>query len=135
MRVMIITRILLLVEAVSAHTGVAHIGDYPGSAAATTKARGTLVLDHIAGTDMLEIKGVLTGLEPSSSGGWHIHTGFKCTVAADEDANMVVGGHYYPDMLIDPWIKVKFAANAKVRSARPFAPHVARFVRCHAPKA
>ena len=135
MRVINIARILLLLDGVLAHTGVAHIGDYPGSTTSTTKARGTLVLDHIAGTDMLEIKGVLTGLEPSSSGGWHIHTGCKCTVAADEDASMVVGGHYYPDMLIDPWIKVKYTANAKVRSARPLASHVARFVRCHAPKA
>ena len=34
------------------------------------------------GMKMLHIEGVLAGLAPSSTGGWHIHEGFGCTASA-----------------------------------------------------
>ena len=43
------------------------------------------------------VSGVLTGLEPSTSGGWHVHSGFSCT---DTDG---AGGHYFDGLGSDPW--------------------------------
>jgi Cu/Zn superoxide dismutase len=91
---------------------VVHIGKYPGSTATTSPA-GTLEVKHVDGANLLQITGVITGLEPGLTGGWHIHTGYTCTVEAGEDPNWHVGGHYYPTMAIDPWFDVRYTADSR----------------------
>ena len=54
----------------------------------------------------LTVSGVLTGLEPSTSGGWHVHTGSSCTDAAG------AGGHYFDGLATDPWLPVKWHSDA-----------------------
>jgi hypothetical protein len=58
---------------------------------------GTLLLQDGAG-GALHIVGLITGLTPLSSGGWHIHTGVTCDTAARAD-----GKHYYDEAAGDPW--------------------------------
>ena len=68
---------------------------------------GMLKFSSVGST--LTVSGVLTGLEPSTSGGWHVHSGFSCTDAAG------AGGHYYDGLGSDPWCSdcVKWYSDAK----------------------
>ena len=43
------------------------------------------------------MRGVMGGLEPSVTAGFHIHAGYTC-----DDADGV-GGHYYDGLSDDPW--------------------------------
>ena len=45
----------------------------------------------------VHFKGMLVGLEPSVTGGWHVHTGYSCEDTA------AVGGHYFDGLTPDPW--------------------------------
>ena len=70
---------------------IVEMGAYPG---VTSTVGGTLFIEQASGQPMISVRGFLTGLEASvASGGWHIHTGFKCETAED------VGGHYFPRMV------------------------------------
>ena len=77
-------------------TALAHISHYPGT---PPGPKGTLALQSSGGT--LTIFGVITGLTPSSRGGWHIHTGFSCDSADLVDVGVA---HYFPGMTADPWL-------------------------------
>jgi len=72
---------------------VAAIGTYPDYVG--TAPAGTIAVTQTA--DGIAIQGVLTGLAGSATGGFHIHTGYTCSVAAE------VGGHYFDGMPSDPW--------------------------------
>lgn len=61
--------------------GVLHVNDEPGGG--------------------IHFHGTLAGLEPFATGGFHIHTGYTCADAAY--AATSVGGHYWPNMVSDPW--------------------------------
>jgi len=74
-------------------TFVALLGAYPGYNGLAPA--GTIVVTEMAGG--IEVRGTLTGLEASASGGIHIHSGFSCENGAD------VGGHYYDGLNSDPW--------------------------------
>ena len=80
---------------------------YVGYAGGQT-VNGMLRLTSEAG-GALTVSGVLTGLEPSTSGGWHVHAGASCTDAAG------AGGHYYDGLGSDPWCSdcVKWYSDAK----------------------
>ena len=102
----------LLISSVAAHTGVVHLGSYPDSVSSTGFVTGgTLTVHHVDGANLLQISGIITGLQPGSQGGWHIHTGYKCVLAEGEDASTIVGGHYFPQMVTDPWTVVKYTAD------------------------
>ena len=64
-----------------------------------------MVLQHRGSS--LHIFGIITGLDPNSQGGWHIHTGFTC-----DDAT-AVGGHYYDPNGEDDWIPIKWRSDSK----------------------
>ena len=85
----------------STKRAVAHIGRYPGT---PPGPGGTLVLE--TKRDSLSIFGILTGLTPSSTGGWHVHVGFTC-----EDSDSV-GGHYKLESGADPWTAIKYTSDA-----------------------
>jgi Cu/Zn superoxide dismutase len=68
---------------------------------------GTLVVQASAG--VLRVYGFLTGLHASTTGGWHIHTGYQCSNAATQ------GGHYCLDGTecgSDPWAGVTYTSDA-----------------------
>ena len=68
---------------------------------------GMLKFSSVGST--LTVSGVLTGLEPSTSGGWHVHSGFSCTDTAG------AGLHYFDGLGSDPWCSdcVKWYSDAK----------------------
>jgi len=83
---------------------VASFSKYPGSTVTQT-IQGVLQLTAISGSSGLRIKGMLTGLEPGKTGGWHVHSGFTCSDAA------LVGGHYYDGLATDSWIPTRYLAD------------------------
>ena len=86
---------LALAGVASASGGsVVFLGAYPGYAG-NLSVTGTLRVSSTAGGIALE--GIVAGLEPSATGGMHVHVGFTC-----DDAESV-GGHYYDGMTSDPW--------------------------------
>ena len=120
---------LLCAAPAAAHKAVVQLGAYPGisplvassppappaggggggAAVLTYSLGGTLVVEHVAGSNMIAMRGVLTGLEASVTAGWHIHAGYTCSTpnpASD------IGGHYFPGMATDPWNAVKYASDA-----------------------
>ena len=72
---------------------IVEIGQYPGETSRI--ARGTLAVQSSGGS--LHFNGIVTGLEPGQTGGWHVHSGFTCDDAAK------VGGHYFKAGSADPW--------------------------------
>lgn len=76
------------------------MGSYPGT---TSTLGGVLTVRDNGGS--LTISGTLTGLEPSVTGGWHVHTGKTCSNASE------VYGHYYTTAP-DPWTPVKYTSDA-----------------------
>jgi len=85
--------------------GVVEMGPYPGPTGRAGVA-GTLGVTYDPVTDSLTIEGVVTGLQPSTAGGWHVHAGFTCDVAAD------VGGHYLDAGGADPWARLAYITGA-----------------------
>ena len=84
-------------------SAVVTMGFYPGWVAGIG---GTIAM-QAQGSD-LHIYGLLTGLEPSVTGGWHIHAGFTCD---DSDS---VGDHYCEDgtCAVDPWTPITYTSDA-----------------------
>ena len=81
--------------------------DCPAGPCQTLTVNGMLKFSSVGST--LTVSGVLTGLEPSTSGGWHVHSGFSCT---DEKG---AGGHYFDGLGSDTWCSdcVKWYSDAK----------------------
>jgi Cu/Zn superoxide dismutase len=75
----------------------AMIGRYPGYAGPLSPA-GRVDVEP-AGSSAIRVSFNLSGLEPSVSGGLHIHSGTSCASASE------VGGHYYDPRAVatDPW--------------------------------
>ena len=67
---------------------------------------GTLTFEFLEDSQMLAVRGVITGLNASTTGGWHIHTGFTCDVAS------YVGGHYYLGGTPDSWKGITYTADS-----------------------
>ena len=68
---------------------------------------GSLVVQADEG--VLRVYGFLTGLRASTTGGWHIHTGYECGTSAKQ------GDHYCPDgdtCNDDPWVGVTYTSDA-----------------------
>ena len=88
---------------------------YPHSPTAL-QVRGMLSMTSSAtGPPQLRIWGILSGLQPGSTGGWHIHSGFGCTQSSDSyTLQEYPAGHFYPglDDVGDPWIPVKYYTDA-----------------------
>jgi hypothetical protein len=84
--------------------GVADIGAYPDFVGNKT-VQGTVSAFHDGSGSRYRVK--LSGLEPNSAGGWHVHTGTSCAVASE------VGGHYFSTInnASDPWANVKWASD------------------------
>ena len=88
------TALALLCTGAAAETGFASVGDYPGYAGEYNISGSVGVIDSASGITFLA---TLSGLEPSSSGGIHIHSGFTC-----DDADYV-GAHFFEGLDADPW--------------------------------
>ena len=58
------------------------------------------MLEKQVNSSLVHFKGMLTGLEPSVTGGWHVHTGYSCA------SGSAVGGHYFDGLDADPWTAV-----------------------------
>ena len=82
---------------------VATMAAYPGYTPGIA-VMGTVVLKDTS--DGIMMTGTLGGLETSTMGGIHIHTGVSC-----DDANNV-GGHYYPGMASDPWTSTMWYSDS-----------------------
>ncbi len=61
-------------------TVVATIGTYPGYPG-PLRVRGSVEM-RAAANASIRLDGMLTGLEPSAVGGWHIHVGTTCDNAS-----------------------------------------------------
>jgi len=75
----------------------AAIAAYPGTAGTSTVS-GTMIIEDESsgGVSGISLTGTLIGLEQSTDGGIHIHTGTTCSEAS------AVGGHFYTGSS-DPW--------------------------------
>eukprot|EP00966_Prymnesium_polylepis_P167354 3868880-Prymnesium_polylepis.2 len=83
------------------HAEVIHVASYPGYAAPSTGALAQGVRGLFFSQDStvgVNITGVLTGLEPGVTAGWHVHAGYSC-----DDATGVFG-HYMAADGTDPWV-------------------------------
>ena len=76
------------------------LGDYPGYAGGR-EVRGLLAVEDAE--DGLRTHGTIVGLEPSLTGGWHIHSGYSCSETPAGLTDGAVGGHYYDGLTADPW--------------------------------
>lgn len=112
--------------------GRATLGNYPGTIDSTAPdgfggyvavpRAGALTVQYLEPTGELQLTGVATGLEPSVTGGLHIHTGYSCSDPS------LVGGHYYDlsppgwtpppetgsgpvDGPPDPWVGVTYTTD------------------------
>ena len=78
-----------------------------GQEASYSDLGGSLVVQADEG--VLRVYGFLTGLRASTTGGWHIHTGYECGTSAKQ------GDHYCPDgdaCIDDPWVGVTYTSDA-----------------------
>ena len=77
------------------------LGDYPGYTGGR-EVRGLLAVEDAE--DGLRTHGTIVGLEPSLTGGWHIHSGYSCAETPAGLTTGAVGGHYYDAGAgPDPW--------------------------------
>ena len=83
------------------------LGDYPGYTGGR-EVRGLLAVEDAEGG--LRTHGTIVGLEPSQTGGWHIHSGYSCAETPAGLTTGAVGGHYFEDSRFeslqpdnDPW--------------------------------
>ena len=74
---------------------------YPGSSGTVD---GLLTVHQTASG--VQLKGTLSGLEASTSGGWHVHSGYSC------DAGAGVFGHYFAAGGADPWNAVTYTSDS-----------------------
>ena len=72
------------------------------------RVRGMLSMMS-SGSGSLRIRGVLAGLEVSTSGGWHIHSGFGCSAATGAGSP---GPHFFDGLSSDPWNVVRYHTDA-----------------------
>ena len=72
----------------------ASIGAYPGYSGDLAVSGSAYVVDS---ADGIYMEATLSGLEPSTTAGFHIHSGYSCIDAE------YVGGHYFVDSDDDPW--------------------------------
>ena len=96
---------------------------YPGYGGSTIKG---LFFVSDAGDGLLRTEGVLTGLVPSSTGGWHVHSGHTCEpgyTASTPAGKTSIGGHYYDPIATpnDPW-KAEYGGPTWVADASGVAP-------------
>jgi Cu/Zn superoxide dismutase len=83
---------------------VATMGPYPG--AMEDPPSGTVVVTTAAG-GQLHVSVSLQGLDATTGGGVHIHSGMSCSNAS------LVGGHYWtPSTMPDPWMNVMWTSDA-----------------------
>ena len=91
---------------------VSSIGTYPGSSTGYSVLGTALVQPSAKG---IEIKGTVGGLESSTSGGFHIHSGYSVDVTEDNDGvstvGTSVGGHFW-EFGNDPWNNIQYASDA-----------------------
>ena len=87
----------------SKHSASVTLDTYPGYTAGRT-IKGMLTMRSMAGSDSLKIQGIITGLEASATGGWHVHEGFSCDTA---------GGHYYEGLETDSWLETVWHASSR----------------------
>ena len=111
----------LCVAARASRTAVVQIYQYPGATPNLqgVSVGGTLAIEQVDGSNMITIKGYLTGLETSVQSGWHIHEGFTCS-----DADLI-RGHYFPGMRTDPWIPIQYTSDT--RGVAPISTSIADF--------
>ena len=81
-----------------APSGFATLGAYPGSTRTLPAFGGRATVREAARDGVVEVRATLRGLEPSVTGGLHVHAGVSCD---DDDAS--VGGHFYGADGADPW--------------------------------
>jgi len=85
------------------------LGVYPGYAG-DLLVSGTFSMSARAAAaeavPSMSIDAVIGGLEPSASGGWHVHTGYTCDDAA------LVGAHFYDGLAADPWTAMTWHSDA-----------------------
>lgn len=81
-----------------------------GQEASYSDLGGSLVVQADEG--VLRVYGFLTGLRASTTGGWHIHTGYECGESHNYEDKQ--GGHYCPDGACndDPWVGVTYTSDA-----------------------
>ena len=84
--------------------GHAAIGTYPGYTGNYSSITGTYNVTSTTSGSVFEY--TLSGLEPSTTGGWHVHAGTDCTTHA------CVGGKYYTAGTADPWTAVTWTSDA-----------------------
>lgn len=82
----------------------ATVGSYPGYSGGLQSLRG-LVSVHKT-SDGVRLRGTLSGLPASTSGGWHVHSGYSCDDAAG------VFGHYFAAGGADPWTAVTYTSDS-----------------------
>ena len=85
---------------------VASVVTYPGSTITPNNVGGTLSFEYLPRARMLVVRGLVTGLNASTSGGWHIHTGYSCTSASE------IGLHYYTEGTPDVWLPMSYTADS-----------------------
>ena len=93
------------------------LGDYPGYDGGR-EVRGLLAVKDAE--DGLRTHGTIVGLEPSLTGGWHIHSGYSCSETPAGLTDGAVGGHYYDPIATpnDPW-KAEFGGPTYTTGAPP----------------
>ena len=84
---------------------VAALSPYPAYSGSST-VKGMLVLGGGA-TGGLNVLGSVSGLAPSTSGGWHVHSGVTCASVQS------VFAHYWPEMATDPWLTVTYTTDER----------------------
>jgi len=82
---------------------VTTIGTYP-SYTGDYAIVGTILVAPAA--NGISLRGTVAGLEASTSGGIHIHTGTTVVAASG------VGAHYYPNEVVDPWLYTYWYSDA-----------------------
>ena len=97
----------------------ASMGAYPGAADNSTNVTGTVTLWAASVSQPLRVYYRLAGMEPSTSGGIHVHTGTSC-----DDAS-TVGGHYWTPMMTtpDPWATTMWTSDSQGTATFPFLTH------------
>lgn len=98
------------VISIGALSAIVHLSNYPGLLLPGATLGGSLLLDSSASG--LHVNGVLSGLNGSTTGGWHIHSGFACDLPTATVPNPVAG-HFYPAGEPDAWLATKYSANSR----------------------
>ena len=91
------------------------VATYPG---VTNTIKGLLGVSTSPTTGALSFTGTLTGLQASSTGGWHVHSGYSCSTSTANAAADSYGPPHYGDSLdplapptVDPWSTTQYTAD------------------------